>query len=102
LDTRGFLYDQQGYPQLALLDLEVAVQATEFQLEHFEDALENEKHRIANADLVRKQLHERQKNLAVILYHRSLAYDATHQVARAKRDRQRIADLGFSASPLLH
>jgi len=102
LDTRGFLYYQQGYPQLALLDLEVAVQATEFQLEHFEDALENEKHRIANADLVRKQQHERQKNLAVILYHRSLAYDATHQVARAKRDRQRIADLGFSASPLLH
>lgn len=102
LDTRGYIYHLQGNHHLALIDLEVAVGATEYELKQFDEVLEYEKDRVADADFVKQQRHERAKNLAVILYHRSLAYDATHQVAKARKDRERIDQLGFSASPLLH
>ncbi len=102
LDTRGFLYYLTGNPQLALIDLEVAVQSTEYELNQFAEVLEHEKHRLADKDLAERQRLDRVRNLAVILYHRSLVYDATHQVAKAKRDRERITELGFSAGPLLH
>ena len=102
LDTRGYIYHLQGNHHLALIDLEVAGGATEYELKQFDEVLEYEKDRVADADFVKQHRHDRAKNLAVILYHRSLAYDATHQVAKARKDRERIDQLGFSASPLLH
>ena len=102
LDTRGYTYYQLGYHHLALQDLEVAVEASEYQLKQIEKVIEQEKHRIADPAIVSSQQQSRYKNLAVILYHRSLAYDATHQVAKAKRDRDRIESLGYAPSPLLH
>ena len=102
LDTRGYIYYLQGHNHLALMDLQVAVEASEYELKQFDEVLKYEAHRVADMDLVKRQRHERAKNVAVILYHRSLAYDATHQVAKAKRDRERIQELGFSPSPLLH
>ncbi|MBA60946.1 MAG: hypothetical protein CMJ76_01140 [Planctomycetaceae bacterium] len=102
LDTRGFIYYLQGNLHLALLDLRIAVEATEFDLKQFDEVLKNEVQRIADKDLVKKQRQERAKNLAVMLYHRSLAYDATHQVAKAKKDRERIQQLGFIPSASLH
>ena len=102
LDTRGYTYYQLGYHHLALQDLEVAVEASEYQLKQIEKVIEQEKYRIADPAIVSIQQQSRYKNLAVILYHRSLAYDATHQVAKAKRDRDRIESLGYAPSPLLH
>ena len=102
LDTRGYIYYLQGYNHLALMDLQVAAEASEYELQQFNEALKHEQHRIADMDLVERQRKERKKNVAVILYHRSLAYDATHQVAKAKRDRERIQELGFSPSEMLH
>lgn len=102
LDTRGYIYYLQGYNHLALMDLQVAGEASEYELQQFNEALKHEQHRIADMDLVERQRKERKKNVAVILYHRSLAYDATHQVAKAKRDRERIQELGFSPSAMLH
>ncbi len=102
LDTRGYIYYVQGYNHLALMDLQVAAEASELELKQFDEVLKHEVHRVADMDLVKRQRDERVKNVAVILYHRSLAYDATHQVAKAKRDRDRIQELGFSPSPLLH
>ncbi len=102
LDTRGYLYYLQGYNHLALMDLQVAAEAGENELQQFNEALKHEQHRVADIDLVERQRNERKKNVAVILYHRSLAYDATHQVAKAKRDRERIKELGFEPSAMLH
>ena len=102
LDTRGFIYYLQGNPFLALMDLRVAVEATELEFKQFDEVLKHEAGRIADKGLVQKQRQELAKNLAVMLYHRSLAYDATHQVAKAKRDRERIEELGFFPSALLH
>ena len=36
------------------------------------------------------------RQLAVLLYHRSLAYEAVHQPARAQEDRKRVKRLGFT------
>jgi len=102
LDTRGYIYHLQGNHHLALIDLEVAVAATEYELEQFDEVLKYEQDRVADTDFIKKQRHERAKNLAVILYHRSLAYDATHRVAKARKDREKIEQLGFSPGPLLH
>ncbi|MAT09553.1 MAG: hypothetical protein CMM02_00965 [Rhodopirellula sp.] len=102
LDTRGYLYHLLGNHHLALIDLEVAVGATEYELKQFDEVLTYEKDRVADIDFIKKQRHERAKNLAVILYHRSLAYDATHRVAKAQKDREKIEQLGFSAGSLLH
>ena len=102
LDTRGYIYYLQGYNHLALMDLQVAAEASEYELQQFNEALKHEQHRVADMDLVERQRNERKKNVAVILYHRSLAYDTTHQVAKAKRDRERIQELGFEPSAMLH
>jgi len=85
LDTRGFAYLKNQQPNLALMDLEVAVRICDAQY-----------HRLIVSVNRQRLVVQMTRQLAVVLYHRSLVYDALHRPARAREDRERIKRLGFT------
>lgn len=101
LDTRGFLLWRTNQPQAALWDLELAV---DFARSHYRSQ-KNELKKIRKAAvdirLVQEQLAVLKKSLAVILYHRSLAYESVQQPTKARQDRQQVQELGYQLSPHL-
>lgn len=77
LDTRAYVQYRHGNHDLALPDAEHAV-----------DLMEREYNKSPGQ-------YELRKNLAVIVYHRSLVLDALEKSAEAERDRARVRELGF-------
>ena len=101
LDTRGFLLWRKDQFQTALWDLELAV---DFARSHYRSQ-ENELPKIKKAAVdirpVKQQLTLLKKSLAVILYHRALAYESLQKPTKASLDRQQVQQLGYQLSPHL-
>ncbi|MEO2023207.1 MAG: hypothetical protein ABGX05_15410 [Pirellulaceae bacterium] len=101
LDTRGFILWRQNQHQAALWDLELAVHFATAQHRMSQDFLQHQKEIAVDLRPLEQELRLIHKNLAVILYHRSLAYQALQQPLKASQDHQRIRDLGYQVSPHL-
>ncbi len=101
LDTRGFILWRQDQHQAALWDLELAVHFATAQHRISEDFLRHQKEIAVDLRPLEQELRLIHKNLAVILYHRSLAYQALQQPLKASQDHKRIQELGYEVSPHL-
>jgi tetratricopeptide (TPR) repeat protein len=94
LDTRGFVRWRRGENEKALSDLDKAIQM----LEADGNRLEQQR---ANAGLLREtseltaQREQHLKTLAVVLYHRALAYQSLRRNDDAEKDLARVRELGF-------
>ena len=93
LDTRGFIYYRQGKYDLAMKDLDPAAVRAEQTLALFRQHIA--KHVRNVPDVRNDQLNEKKiaRDVAVVLYHRSLAHDKLHHTAAAQRDRKRVREL---------
>lgn len=98
LDTRGFSYLQSRQPNLARMDLEIAVKV--YDTVHRQRLVQLNRHRnlAVEPSAVDREMSRSSKQLGVLLYHRSQAYEILHQPARARQDLQRIQRLGLSAN----
>jgi tetratricopeptide (TPR) repeat protein len=101
LDTRGLLHFVNNQPQLAQEDLNQAVKLVSQYLDQTEASLETERvSSISPADLD-KYLSSVKRQLAVVVYHRSLVLMSLDKKTAAQRDLQRVRQLGFEPSPML-
>jgi hypothetical protein len=101
LDTRGLLHFVNNQPQLAQEDLNQAVKLVSQYLDQTEASLETERvNSISPADLD-KYLSSVKRQLAVVVYHRSLVLMSLDKKTAAQRDLQRVRQLGFEPSPML-
>ena len=98
LDTRGFLYWRQDRPRPALWDLELAVEFSTSQHRILQEALQRQTKIAVDVRPLEQELALVNKNLAVILYHRSLAYQALQQPLKARQDHELIRKLGYQIS----
>lgn len=84
LDTRGYVHYRMGAHELALADLNRAVELVE------------KRQQESAGHLATKLQRQMEKEMAaVILYHRSLALEALEKPVEAERDHARIRELGF-------
>jgi tetratricopeptide (TPR) repeat protein len=93
LDTRGYIHYQRGDYKSARADLDLAVSM-------IEKAFEPHQKERDTRQFVDRRTHEADfrtlaKSVAVIRYHRALAYDALDKPDQAERDRRRVRELGF-------
>lgn len=96
LDTRGFVHLRRGQFEPALKDLDSAVKLAEARMAENSKKLDGLPSTLMDrrqADKVRKSW---EHELAVILYHRSLALDALEQPEAAAADRDRVRQYGFT------
>ena len=96
LDTRGFAYLKNQQPNLALMDLEVAVRICDAQYHRLIVSVNRQRSLVVDPGPLDRLVVQMTRQLAVVLYHRSLVYDALHRPARAREDRERIKRLGFT------
>ena len=96
LDTRGFALLQNQQPNLALMDLLVAVRLCDAEWRNMSVSIDRERNRAVDPAPHDRYEQQMTRQLAVLLYHRSLAYEAVHQPARAREDRERVKRLGFT------
>ncbi|MGE0760672.1 MAG: tetratricopeptide repeat protein [Pirellulaceae bacterium] len=93
LDTRGFLYYRQGDFDRALKDLHRSV---EIAREDYEKSKGSPRgFTLPDPREQKLAMQEQAKQLAVILYHRGLAHEASGAKDEAQRDFQRVRELGF-------
>ena len=101
LDTRGLLHFLNNQPQLAQEDLNQAVKLVSQYLDQTEASLETERvSSISPADLD-KYLSSVKRQLAVVVYHRSLVLMSLDKKTAAQRDLRQVRQLGFEPSPML-
>ncbi len=95
LDTRGFIRYQQGDITGSLADLDKAVRMTEEEYEKLSKQVDAD--RLGTIDPRQFELNLRKfaQSVAVIRYHRSLAYDRAGKPDLAEQDRRRVKALGF-------
>lgn len=100
VDTRGFLHYQRGDYETALRDFDASVELAEA-LDAYWRSLPEVKSMQAMYSPAEWQyrMRQRDKNLAVIHYHRGLAYEALGQTQQAEQDYRRVRDLGFEPGP---
>lgn len=98
LDTRGFLRWQTKQFQAALWDLELAVEFASSHYRSQENELPKKRKLAVDVRPVKEKLSALKKSLAVILYHRSLAYESLQQPTEASQDRQQVQKLGYQLS----
>ena len=98
LDTRGYILWRKNMAHAALWDLEMAVALADSQHRMYRALLNQQKKLAVDLRSWQRDLRLINKNLAVILYHRSLAYEQVHQPAKAEQDRKRIEELGYELS----
>jgi len=101
LDTRGFLLWRKDQFQEALWDLELAVDFARSHYRSQKNELPKIKKDAVDIRPVNKQLSLLKKSLAVILYHRALAYESLQKPTKASLDRQQVQQLGYQLSPHL-
>ncbi len=101
LDTRGFLLWRTKQFQAALWDLESAVDFARPPYRSQKNMLEKRREVAVDVRVIDLNLAALKKNLAVILYHRSLAYESLQERTEASQDRQEVQELGYQLSPLL-
>jgi hypothetical protein len=97
LDTRGYSYLQNRQPNLALMDLEVAVKV--YDAVHRQRLVQLNRQRNLAVEPWRIDMEMKRSGhqLAVMLFHRCQVYEVLHQPARARGDRNRIKRLGATA-----
>jgi len=101
LDTRGLLYLLSNQPQLAQDDLNQAVKLVSQYLRQTETSIKTEKASSAAPMDLDKYLISVRRQLAIVVYHRSLVLMALDKKAAAKLDLQQVRKLGFEPSPML-
>ena len=97
LDTRGFIALQAGHPEDALVDLDKAVKLSERSLEKQAEAAP-----AYDARYHQKQLAIHRRTVAVLRYHRALAYQQLGRKREASEDLERVRELGFEPDAKLH
>jgi tetratricopeptide (TPR) repeat protein len=101
LDTRGYLLYRLKKYDLARRDLDLAAQAQQRILEAEPWLIDLNKHNVVDIRPLLQGLDERKRTLAVILYHRSLVWQALGKHEEVKRDQQRVHDLGYEPNEQL-
>lgn len=96
LDTRGFALLENQQPNLALMDLIVAVRLCEAGYRAMVVSIDRQRNLAVDPVPVDRYVQQMTRQLAVLLYHRSMAYEAVHQPARARKDLERIKRLGLN------
>ena len=96
LDTRGFALLKNQQPNLALMDLLVAVRLCDARWHEMTVSIDQERNLAVDPAPLDRREQQMTRQLAILLYHRSLAYEAVHQPARAREDLQRVRNLGFT------
>lgn len=93
LDTRGFIYYQMGKYELALKDLDPAVNELE-RIITFLDANSAQLRRVS-PDIRKYEIDIRTRNqdIAPVYYHRALVHEKLGHAAAAAADRQRVREL---------
>ena len=101
LDTRGLLHLLSNQPQLAQEDLNQAVMLVSQYLQQTEASVKKEKGSSPSPMDLDKYLTSVKRQLAVVVYHRSLVLMALDKTVAAQRDLQQVRTLGFEPSPML-
>ena len=101
LDTRGLLHLLNNQPRLAQEDLSQAVKLVSQYLHQTEASVKTEKGSSASPMDLDKYLISVKRQLAIVVYHRSLVLMALDKTEAAQRDVQRVRKLGFKPSPML-
>jgi hypothetical protein len=101
LDTRGLLHLLNNQPQLAQEDLNQAVKLVSQYLHQTEVSVKTEKENSAAPMDLDKYLISVKRQLAIVVYHRSLVLTALDKTKAAQRDLQQVRKLGFEPSPML-
>jgi tetratricopeptide (TPR) repeat protein len=101
LDTRGLLHFLNNQPQLAQDDLNQAVKLVSQYLEQTEASIETERVSSISPTDLDKYLNSVKRQLAIVVYHRSLVLMSLDKTTAAQRDWQRVRQLGFEPSPML-
>ncbi len=96
LDTRGFALLKNQQPNLALMDLLVAVRLCDARWHEMTVSIDQERNLAVDPAPLDRKEQQMTRQLAILLYHRSLAYEAVHQPARAREDLERVRNLGFT------
>lgn len=96
LDTRGFALLESQQPNLALMDLIVAVRLCDAGYRAMVVSIDRQRNLAVDPAVVDRYARQMTRQLAVLLYHRSMAYEAVHQPARARQDLERIRRLGLN------
>ena len=97
LDTRGFIVLQAGNPKDALVDLDKAVKLAERSLEKSTESAP-----VYDARYHEKRLATQRREVAVLRYHRALAYQQLGRTREASEDLERVRELGFEPHDKLH
>jgi tetratricopeptide (TPR) repeat protein len=101
IDTRGYLHYRLGNHEAALRDLTTAIDLGEAQRSYLLQSpayTQEISYRFSPAE-ARHQQRQQDKSIAVIRYHRALAYEALGETDRAERDLKRVRELGFEPGP---
>jgi hypothetical protein len=101
LDTRGLLHLLNHQPQLAQVDLNQAVKLVSQYLRQTEASIQTEKENSPAPMDLDEYLTSVKRQLAIVVYHRSLVLMAIDKTEAAQRDLQQVRQLGFEPSPML-
>jgi tetratricopeptide (TPR) repeat protein len=101
LDTRGYIHYLRGDYTAARSDLEKAVVDIEQDYETFSQLAEDRRLGVPDPRQFELDLKRQAEAVAVIRYHRALLFDQLDEPARAKKDRQRVRELGFEPNDAL-
>jgi tetratricopeptide (TPR) repeat protein len=101
LDTRGYILFLLGRRDEALTDLEKAVQLERNNFRLWRRIFEEQRQQLVDLSALRQMDQYYKRSLAVMLYHRALAYEKT-EPEKAQRDYHQIQqELGFQPGPEL-
>lgn len=95
LDTRGFIRYQQGDPNGSLADLDKAVRMAEEEYEKLSKQVDAGRLGTIDPRQFELELKKFAQSVAVIRYHRSMAYERSGKPDLAEQDRRRVKTLGF-------
>lgn len=99
LDTRGYILFLLGRREEAIADLERAVRLQQNDLRLWQRVFEEQRQQLVDLTVLRQIDQFYRRALAVMLYHRALAYEKT-EPEKARRDFEQIQnELGFQPGP---
>lgn len=102
LDTRGFIHLLMGNFSEALRDLNQAVNRATEELRIWRRIYDEQRHHLVDITELNRADQYYRRTLAVMLYHRALAYEQSTEPGKAARDYLRIrSELGMEPGPEL-